>query len=83
MLLESCAMTKERTLFDLPNYRGQLSAVSWSQVSITPALEQSLKAAALRNCPSCGGQGYRIQEAKAHPCVCLNRKDTPPAAPTL
>jgi len=66
-------MAKERSLFPLPNYRGQLGAVPWSQVVITPELEQSLKGAALRQCPSCEGKGYRLQSGTAHPCTCLNR----------
>lgn len=68
-------ISKERSLFQLPNYRGQLGAVPWSQVVITPELEQSLKGAALRSCPSCEGKGYRLQAGTAHPCECLSRKE--------
>lgn len=71
-------MSKERSLFQLPNYRGQLGAVPWSQVVITPELEESLKSAALRLCPSCEGKGYRLHDGSAHPCTCLNRKPEAP-----
>jgi hypothetical protein len=66
-------MAKERSLFTLPNYLGQLRPVAWSEILITPALAQSLMDAALSSCPSCSGQGYRMLEGKAHPCLCLNR----------
>lgn len=68
-------MAKEKTLFDLPDYRGPLGPAPWSAMVLTPDLIRSLQAAALKNCPACRGAGYTSCGDKAHPCHCLSRKE--------
>lgn len=64
----------EKDLFKLPRYRGPLGQAPWSAVALTPELEDSLRAAALRSCPTCQGSGYTKDGDKAHPCTCINRR---------
>lgn len=60
----------------LPKYRGQLGPAPWSQLELTEDLAASLKGAALRGCPSCGGKGHRPAAAgRVSPCHCVNRRD--------
>lgn len=74
-------MTRERALFDLPDYKGPLRPAPWCYVTLTEELKKSLKATALKECPVCDGEGYLRHETNAYPCRCL--KTMGPQAPPL
>lgn len=59
---------------ELPEYRGVLIPVSWSQIKLTPAVKLALSRAALPGCPSCNGVGYLTsKDTTVHPCHCTRR----------
>jgi len=58
-----------------PDYKGTLGAAAWSNVELTPEIEANLKIAALRNCPSCSGDGYLGAGKTVQLCPCVHRKE--------
>lgn len=57
----------------LPSYKGHLGAAPWSAVRLTSETVSSLRGAALRGCPACGGRGFSGGPEIGHPCHCVNR----------
>lgn len=66
----------------LPDYRGRLAGAPWSGFVLTEEIRRSLKAAALRGCTVCKGNGFLGSGETVQVCHCTNRR-VPEPPPSL